>query len=464
MATEQELIQAISKIENLETLREIFGAIAIALRAKGINQNPIYPEEFPGLIRRIESGINTDDATATSADLLKNKTAYARGEKLIGTLELGSDTSSATATPSDIRKGQTAFGPNGKITGTMPDAGSISGQLGTTSGAEWSSSDPNRGSGTVSITNVNQTAGYTNGYSNGSLSVSVPANRLLKGRTITPTTSEQSVGEAEDILYGAIKVAGASTLIPSNIKKGVSIFNITGTMESGIDTSDGTATADDIAYGKTAYVDGSKVIGRIQVIPKGIATPFTRTSNYDLSFYSSTILIRTLDNGAKKILEVGAGVEFDVPADRFGDATADDVAAGKTFTSTSGLRIMGTGSTAKMSRDVITRSTSTASLSFTFSSMSDRNFTNIFLYPRSNIINSSSGVVTFVILERGQIGDFIVGLRGVCLSNGNYLSRTTGMEISISGTTITLTNTDGYIFSSGDWFVIGTPYVQATLT
>lgn len=51
-----------------------------------------------------------------------------------------------------------------------------------------------------------------------------------------------------------------TNLLPENLKAGVTCLGINGTMQPGIDTSDATATADDILFGKTAYVNGVKIV------------------------------------------------------------------------------------------------------------------------------------------------------------------------------------------------------------
>lgn len=58
-------------------------------------------------------------------------------------------------------------------------------------------------------------------------------------------------------------VRTAIRLTPDIIKKGESILGVTGTLEIGVDTTDANAVADDIAYGKMAYVKGIKLVGTI---------------------------------------------------------------------------------------------------------------------------------------------------------------------------------------------------------
>ena len=54
--------------------------------------------------------------------------------------------------------------------------------------------------------------------------------------------------------------SSSSNLLPEYIKEGITLGGVTGTLVD-LDTSDATATAMDITYGKTAYVDGKKIEG-----------------------------------------------------------------------------------------------------------------------------------------------------------------------------------------------------------
>ena len=58
-------------------------------------------------------------------------------------------------------------------------------------------------------------------------------------------------------------IASAIQLTPDIIKEGTEILGMTGTLKIGVDTTDGTATADDIALNKIAYVKGNRLVGTI---------------------------------------------------------------------------------------------------------------------------------------------------------------------------------------------------------
>ncbi len=95
--------------------------------------------------------------------------------------------------------------------------------------------------------------------------------------TITPGTANQTIA-ANQYLTGAQTIKGDGNLSAGNIKKGVSIFGVTGALETGstgTDTSDATATASDILSGETAYVKGEKVTGTISSKAATTYTPGT---------------------------------------------------------------------------------------------------------------------------------------------------------------------------------------------
>ena len=156
--------------------------------------------------------------------------------------------------------------------------------------------------------------------------------------TITPTESEQVIS-AGQYLEGDQTIQGDSNLIPENIASGVSIFGIIGTHESniGVDTSDATATANNIENGKTAYVKGEKITGNLPV-----ADILTIDKSTAKVAWDNGNLKITGTSASKCILHSFATINIPVSGDKFGNVTADNVVSGATFTSTAGLKVTGT--------------------------------------------------------------------------------------------------------------------------
>ena len=152
------------------------------------------------------------------------------------------------------------------------------------------------------------------------------------------------------------------TVTANDLAEGVTAHDKSGAPITGalrvLDTSDADATSNDIRNGKTAYINGVKVRGNVS----------EQTSLYYNEKYGGSTV--TLSQGERSVWVDGAGsvdykvIEITAPntypspngmymsestemsitplASAFGNATAADVAKGKTFTSEAGLLVTGT--------------------------------------------------------------------------------------------------------------------------
>lgn len=160
------------------TLKAFLTSIADSIRAKTGTTDEIPASEFADRISQIETGIDTSDATATTADILDGKTAYVGNKLVTGTMQTVEQ-----ATPS------ISVGTDGLIT-----------------------------------VSASQIEGYVAAGTKTSTS-QLPT----KAATIwTPKTTNQTIS-ANTYLTGAQTIEGDSNLIASNIKSGVSIFGVAGT-------------------------------------------------------------------------------------------------------------------------------------------------------------------------------------------------------------------------------------------
>ncbi len=240
-------------------------AIKTALIGKGQNITDTTKfSDYPAVIDAISTGADTSDGNITPMSVLSGKIGYAASGRVVGKLPSRTASSisvdgaslmvpsgyyqmSTTKSVTRSTRARPTLSQNGNIITarvtqgegyvdageetaslTLPSAGAVTG--GTMGSTTITNSNGVTGSGTITVTGLRQSFGHTDGMTNGSMSVSVPAGKMYAARSIIPSTENQTAIAAGGVANGNIIVGGDPNLAGYNIRSGIRIFGVLGTM------------------------------------------------------------------------------------------------------------------------------------------------------------------------------------------------------------------------------------------
>lgn len=138
--------------------------------------------------------------SVTASTLLVGATAHgADGEPIIGGCDYDCNTQDATATAAEILKNKTVYKMGAKVTGTMPNNGAVSGTITTKAGQYTVPQGYHDGSGKVGISSDEQAKIIAENIRQGVTILGVAGSMTgtegakAQSKTVTPSTTQQTV-------------------------------------------------------------------------------------------------------------------------------------------------------------------------------------------------------------------------------------------------------------------------------
>lgn len=146
--------------------------------------------------------------TVTADKLMKGTTAHAAdGEQITGTCDYDANTQDATATAAEILKGKTAYNKGAKVTGSMPNNGAVSGTISTKEGTYTVPQGYHDGSGKVQIASTEQSKIIPSNIRDGVTILGVAGTMSTtegakpQAKIVTPTVEAQTILPDEGYNY-----------------------------------------------------------------------------------------------------------------------------------------------------------------------------------------------------------------------------------------------------------------------
>lgn len=169
--------------------------------------------------------------TVTADKLLKGITAHGKdGAPITGTCDWDAATGDATAAAAEILTGKTAYVKGKKVTGTMPNRGAVSGKISTKAGAYTVPQGYHDGSGKVTIDSTEQAKLIPTNIREGVTVLGVEGtmsgseNMKPQSKSVTPKASAQTVLPDEDYnCLSQVEVAAIPYAVSDNTAGGKTV-------------------------------------------------------------------------------------------------------------------------------------------------------------------------------------------------------------------------------------------------